>query len=59
MPFNNENFGQYKESIVKSRFNYDTGGEGYPPPPPTEVYLIDNDGAYLLDADGNYLVEIT
>lgn len=55
MQYNNEQFGEVKESIVRSPYFADYR-EAKPVPPPSDFYLLDDSGIDLVDDSEDYLV---
>lgn len=53
--YNNGSFSQKIKAIVKSLYN-DISFDDFPEPPPTFMYLVDDDGKYLVDDDGKFLI---
>ena len=57
MTFNSDKFGNKRDTLTDSVFNYFNFDAGIIPPPPEYVFLIDNDGDFIIDNDGDYLIE--
>ena len=57
MLFNSDKFGQKSNIITDSVFDYFNFDGGFIPPPPTYMFLIDNDDDYLIDNEGYFLTE--
>jgi hypothetical protein len=59
MPYNNssEPKGIKRNPLVFTEyFTPPVGMNGFPPPPPGFIYIIDNDGDYMIDNDGDYSI---
>jgi len=55
MQYNNEQFGEAKEFLIRSPYFADYS-EAKPVPPPSDFYLLDDTSIELVDDTSDYLV---
>ena len=58
MPYNNEQFGDITKALTKSLYVMDYATGMPSPPPPSDVYLVDEVSNFIIDESSNFIIGV-